>query len=68
MPYHFLCLYLVESDCIFTLSDEHGVDVCSDTISNHLLLTGNNVAIIHNHPSTQTLSIEDIGFFLDMLA
>ena len=43
--------------------DEHWVDVCSDTISNHLLLTGNNVAIIHNHPSTQTLSIEDIGFF-----
>ena len=36
----------------------------ADPITFHLLRTGENVAIVHNHPSTQTLSIEDIKFFL----
>ena len=46
--------------------EEHGVDVLSDSTSNHLIMTSTDcvVIILHNHPSTQTLSIEDIRFFL----
>ncbi len=46
--------------------EEHGVDVLSDTTSNHLIMNSTDcvVIILHNHPSTQTLSIEDIRFFL----
>lgn len=44
---------------------EHNVDVCSDTESYHLLLFAQNVmvAMLHNHPSTQTFSIQDLLFF-----
>lgn len=46
--------------------DEHGVDVCADVTSYHMLMSAMNCAIVvvHNHPSTQTLSIEDLRFFL----
>ena len=49
-----------------SLGSEHFVDVCADTISNHLLVSSKECAVVvmHNHPSTQTLSIEDIRFFL----
>ena len=43
---------------------EHFVDIDADSTSYHLLRTGKNVAIVHNHPSTQTLSMEDVYFFL----
>ncbi len=48
------------------LGDEHGVNICSETKSNHIIVGAKDVSvvIIHNHPSTQTLSIEDISFFL----
>ena len=48
----------------FAKGDEHGVNVSSDTISHHLIMTGRMVAIVHNHPSTQTLSLQDIYLFL----
>ena len=46
--------------------DEHSVDVCSDTLSNHIISSssGMTVVVLHNHPSTQTFSLEDIFFFL----
>lgn len=57
-----------ESDNAFGISfgDEHGVDVCADTLSNHLIVSCSECAVIvlHNHPSTQTLSLEDISFFI----
>ena len=43
---------------------EHYVDIDADSTSYHLLRAGKNVAIVHNHPSTQTLSIQDIQLFL----
>lgn len=45
---------------------EHGVDIMSDTLSNHLIVSQKSVAVVvlHNHPSTQTFSLEDIQFFL----
>lgn len=45
---------------------EHEVDICSDTVSNHLIVSARKCAVIilHNHPSTQTLSIADIRLFL----
>lgn len=45
---------------------EHEVNVCADTASNHLIMSAQRCAIVvlHNHPSTQTLSVEDIRFFL----
>ena len=48
------------------VGDEHGVNICSETKSNHIIASAKDVsvAIVHNHPSTQTLYIEDIGFFL----
>lgn len=50
----------------FANGDEHGVDVCAFAGPDHLIKSGKTqtVAIIHNHPSTQTLSTEDIFFFL----
>lgn len=49
-----------------SFGDEHGVDVCSDTVSYHLIVSSTNCAVVvlHNHPSTQTLSMEDLMFFL----
>lgn len=49
-----------------SFGDEHEVDICADTASNHLILSSQRCAVVvlHNHPSTQTLSIEDIRFFL----
>ena len=45
--------------------NEHEVDICADTLSYHLLVSGNKcVVVLHNHPSTQTLSLEDISFFM----
>lgn len=48
------------------LGEEHSVDVCADTISKSLLMTGIPCAVVvmHNYPTTQTLSLEDIHFFL----
>lgn len=45
---------------------EHEVDICSDTVSNHLIVSARKCAVIilHNHPSTQTLSIADNRLFL----
>lgn len=45
---------------------EHGVQITSDTLSNHILLSADSVSVVilHNHPSTQTFSLEDIRFFL----
>ncbi|MCM1049987.1 MAG: hypothetical protein NC433_16345 [Clostridiales bacterium] len=49
-----------------SFGNEHEVDICADTASNHLILSAKRcvVVVLHNHPSTQTLSIEDIRFFL----
>ena len=45
---------------------EHGVQITSDTLSNHILVSADSVSVVvlHNHPSTQTFSLEDIRFFL----
>lgn len=45
-----------------SFGDEHEVDICADTASNHLILSAQRCAVVvlHNHPSTQTLSIEDV--------
>ena len=48
----------------FQKGDEHEVLIGSDPDSYHLLMTGSNVAIVHNHPSTQTLSLQDVNLFL----
>lgn len=49
-----------------SFGNEHEVDICADTASNHLILSAKRCAVVvlHNHPSTQTLSIEDVRFFL----
>lgn len=46
--------------------EEHNVDVCADTASNHIIVSAKSCAVVimHNHPTTQTLSVEDIRFFL----
>lgn len=46
--------------------DEHSVMISSDTLSNHLLVSQDSVAVVvlHNHPSMQTFSLTDISFFL----
>lgn len=38
------------------LGSEHDVDVLSDTLSNHMIVSSQSVAVVllHNHPSTQT--------------
>ena len=43
---------------------EHFVDIDADPTSYHLQRAGSKTVIVHNHPSTQTLSIEDIRLFL----
>lgn len=50
----------------FAKGDEHEVKVHADTDSHHIIVSARDVSVvvIHNHPSTQTLSIEDISFFL----
>lgn len=49
-----------------SFGDEHEVDICADTKSNHLIISAKRCAVIvlHNHPSTQTLSMEDIRFLM----
>lgn len=49
-----------------SFGSEHEIDICADTASNHLILSAQRCAVVvlHNHPSTQTLSVEDIRFFL----
>lgn len=49
-----------------SFGDEHAVNICADTASNHLIMSAQRCAIVvlHNHPSAQTLSVEDIRFFL----
>lgn len=46
---------------------EHEVDVRADTLSNHILVSQKSAAVVilHNHPSTQTFSIQDIRFFIE---
>lgn len=46
--------------------DEHSVTIAADTLSNHLLLSQDSIAVVvlHNHPSIQTFSLTDISFFL----
>lgn len=48
------------------LGTEHDVDVLSDTLSNHMIVSSKSVAVVllHNHPSTQTFSLEDVQFFV----
>lgn len=48
------------------MGQEHSVDVCSDTQSNHLIVSASmcTVVILHNHPSLQTFSLDDIRFFI----
>ena len=50
----------------YAKGDEHEVKVHADTVSHHIIVSARDVSvvIVHNHPSTQTLSIEAIGFFL----
>lgn len=45
---------------------EHEVDILSDTFSNHLIVSAESAAVVvlHNHPSTQTFSLQDIHFFI----
>ena len=49
--------------------DEHGVNPLSDTQSAHLLMSGKALTVVslHNHPSTQSFSLEDIQFFIDII-
>lgn len=46
---------------------EHEVDIRADTLSNHILVSQKSVAVVvlHNHPSIQTFSIQDIRFFIE---
>ena len=44
--------------------DEHEIAIGADTDSYHLIRAGKKTAIVHNHPSTQTLSMQDIRLFL----
>lgn len=46
---------------------EHAVDICSDTYSNHLLHSVDNVIIVllHNHPSTRTISFDDVFVLME---
>ena len=48
----------------FQKGDEHEVEIDADPDSYHLLRARKRVAVVHNHPSTQTLSIEDVRLFL----
>jgi hypothetical protein len=48
------------------LGTEHEVDILADTFSNHIIISQKSVAVVvlHNHPSTQTFSLQDIQFFI----
>ena len=48
------------------LGDEHSVDPCANTVSNHLVMASLEcvVIVLHNHPSLSKFSLEDIQFFL----
>ncbi|MBR5180544.1 MAG: hypothetical protein IKW90_17350 [Lachnospiraceae bacterium] len=48
------------------LGSEHMVDILSDPRSYHIIHSCSScaVVILHNHPSTQTLSLWDISFFI----
>jgi proteasome lid subunit RPN8/RPN11 len=48
------------------LGTEHEVDILADTFSNHIIVSKKSVAVVvlHNHPSTQTFSLQDIQFFI----
>ena len=48
------------------LGDEHSVDPCMNTVSNHLIKSSLDcvVIVLHNHPSLSKFSLEDIQFFL----
>ena len=50
-----------------TLGTEHEVDILADTFSNHIIVSQKSVAVVvlHNHPSTQTFSLQDIQFFIE---
>lgn len=50
-----------------SLGTEHEVDILADTLSNHIIVSQESVAVVvlHNHPSTQTFSLQDIQFFLE---
>ena len=61
----------LESDNPFStfgvsLGTEHEVDILADTLSNHIIVSKRSVAVVvlHNHPSTQTFSLQDIHFFI----
>jgi ABC-type maltose transport system permease subunit len=49
-----------------TLGDEHSVDPCMNTVSNHLILASFEcvVIVLHNHPSLSKFSLEDVQFFI----
>ena len=49
------------------MGTEHEVNILSDTLSNHIIVSQESVAVVvmHNHPSTQTFSLQDIQFFLE---
>lgn len=49
-----------------SLGTEHEVDILADTLSNHIIVSKESVAVVvlHNHPSTQTFSLQDIHFFI----
>ena len=48
----------------FVKGDEHEIMIGADAVSYHLIRAGRKVAIVHNHPSTQTLSMQDIYLFI----
>ena len=49
------------------LGTEHEVNILADTLSNHILFSRESVAVVilHNHPSSQTFSLQDIQFFIE---
>lgn len=49
------------------LGTEHEVNVLADTYSNHIIVSRKSVVVVvlHNHPSTQTFSLQDIQFFIE---
>lgn len=48
------------------LGTEHEVDILADTLSNHMIVSRKSIAVVvlHNHPSTQTFSLQHIHFFI----
>lgn len=54
------------SNCGMAFGDEVSVDICADTLSFHLLMSGKETIIVmlHNHPSTRTFSLKDIEFMI----